>query len=119
MKKGKVKEFIKENKTAIIVGVATGVGCLIGYKACMHKINKQDPRILCDSLKDILDDAELVYSGKNNKNWKNNAMYTYVSETPIKPEELGELGKKMIKAGNPDKDYDFTHFIAFGKSKSK
>lgn len=115
MKKGKVKEFIKENKTAIIVGVATGVGCLIGYKACMHKINKQDPRILCDSLKDILDDAELVY-GQN----KRKTLYTQVLD-PVEPKDLGKLGEQMILDAkkHPGKEFKLTHFIACGEYNEK
>ena len=111
MKKGKVKEFIKENKTAIICGVATGVGCLIGYKVCMHKITKQDPRILCDSLKDILDDAESVY-GQN----KRKALYTQVLD-PVEPKDLGKLGKQMIEDAKeyPGKVFKLTHFIACGE----
>lgn len=112
----KVKKFVKDNKTAIIVGIATGVGCLVGYKICMHKIIKQDPRILCDNLKELLDDAEVVY-GEN----KNKALYAQVIETAIKPEELGELGKQMIENAKkyPGKEFKFTHFFAIGEFKEK
>ena len=111
MKKEKLRKFLKENKTAIIVGAATAVGALIGYKYCVHENAKEDPRVLCDSLKCILDDAELVY-GKN----KNKALYTQILE-PVNPKELGKLGEQMIEDAKkyPGKEFKLTHFIAIGE----
>ena len=112
MKKGKVKEFIKENKTAIICGAIGGMlAAGFGYKYCKYKIAKDDPIVLCDSLKDILYDAESVY-GQN----KRKALYTQVLD-PVEPKDLGKLGKQMIEDAKeyPGKVFKLTHFIACGE----
>lgn len=41
-KNGKVKEFVKEHKCAILACVCTGLGAVIGYK---YAVNRMDQRI--------------------------------------------------------------------------
>ena len=113
----KVKEFVKKYKIAIIGGVAAGIGGYIGYRACMHNVIKRDPRVLCDPIKELLDDAENTYGSNKNK-----ALYTAIID-PVNPNELGTLGKKMIedasRQGCPNCEFNMTHFIAMGEYKEK
>ena len=108
MKKFKVKEFVANHKDEII-GFATIAGCVaigvaIGRKLEYEEITSKYFVVKDEPTAKILNSAyELGKIG----------IFTGSKSTPIKPENLGELGEEIIRCGGGE--HGFTHFIAIGK----
>lgn len=107
--KKKVREFVEKHEDALaflggaIASIACGVG--IGY-LIDHRHHISDKVILLDGtvVKQVLMDAQTRYA---------NGMGAYGLTSPIRVNELGELGARMMKVGCTA-DQIFTHFIAIG-----
>lgn len=109
-KKEKVLNFVKENKCAIIGGVAAGIGCLIGYKYCIHTF-KNKIFVENDMLKAMLIDAQNTY----NKGDLCMHVKACKNDAPLQIEQLGTLGEYIRNEVGKNENYDFTHFITIGK----
>lgn len=110
MNNGKFKKFVEEHKVeiaygagAIIAIVSMSVGVKITNAIKIRKINSNPGRKI---VKDVLDDL----------NGKMVSVFGGIADGGFIPEQLGELGKKMLEEGVPE-DFKFTHFIAIGESK--
>lgn len=110
MKMKKVKEFCRKHKTAIAFLTGAGVvligGC-IGVavdKSNRRKFITENGHSILDVLDDYLSKARgdsKVFGGTN--------------VGPLKPSDLGEMGREMLNLGCPE-NQTFTHFIAIGES---
>ncbi len=110
--KKKVREFVEKHEDALavlgytIASITCGVyiGCLIDRR---YRIG--DKVFLTDGtvVKQVLVDAQTRYS---------NGMDAYGLTSPIRVNELGELGARMMKVGCAA-DKTFTNFIAIGPDK--
>lgn len=110
--KKKVREFVEKHSDALavlgysIASITCGVciGCLID-----HWYHIGDKVFLTDGtiVKQVLVDAQTRYP---------NGMGAYGLASPIRVNELGELGVRMMKVGCAA-DRTFTNFIAIGPSK--
>ena len=113
--KENVKKFYRENKTAIWVGIATGVGCYIGWKGCEHAYFEGDKNSLIvrdEHIKKVLIDMVDKF-GDSKVN-----MIVGVKDSSINAHQLGELGelaiKKAAEAAIDTDTLNFTHFIMIG-----
>lgn len=113
MKKNEIKTFVKENKKKILVIGLMGLAGAAGYKVGVNKSYKSlDALVKNDLLGDVIIDAVKKYPKDMClfKGWR-------FPEYAIKPQNLGELGERIILDGGADDV--FTHFIAIGPSKIK
>lgn len=107
MKKEKIKKFWKDHKFEIVSGIATGIGCFVGYSVCMHDMKKANAVIVHDSIRKVLFDS-------HDKHGSTVGLFTGITTNPVKPDDLGKLGKVMMELEITPKDAGFTHFIAIG-----
>lgn len=108
MKKGKIKEFVKNHKGVIINTAIIGTGVLcgaLGYKYG-HEYAIKNEYVLKDC-----NTIELLCSADNMHKAK--ACFSLIDTNGIKPEQLGELGKAMIRCGFEKQSY--THFLVIGE----
>ena len=106
-KKEKVLNFVKEHKTAIVGGLGVAAGGLITTV------------VFCKYFGD-----KVVITDKGLGNFMLNANRKYDIKTvyldgidcdiELKPEQLGELGQRMLNKFDVPADYTFTHFICIG-----
>ena len=110
MKIEKVKKFCRKHKTAIAFFTGMGVVCvgsIIGVavdKSNKKRFYTKNGHNVLSVLDDYLSKARgdsKVFGGTN--------------VGPLKPADLGEMGKAMLELGCPE-DQTFTHFIAIGES---
>lgn len=112
MKKEDAIKFAREHKWEIINGVVAGavlgIGMRAGYKYC-YKRNV----VLKDKLVDrLLLDCKEYYGNEP-------AVFAGVNTNGIELTDLGALGERMISSGiNPEANVA-THFLVFGKGKTK
>ena len=107
--KTKLKKFMEEHKkgVAIAAGIGTTVlGGIVGYKLC--KVNLDDGFLVTNQ------NMISVFENAVEKGLQPSDILTGIYETPLKPADLGELGKLAIGLGASE-NQEFTHFIAFGK----
>lgn len=107
--KGKVKEFVKEYKGEILLGTGLAVlGIGIGWNAnTLYDYFKGRVIVTHDGIKNTLCDAATKFKSKN---W----ICNYISDVPLKPEDLGKFGKKIMELSTDGEKPEFTHFIAIG-----
>ena len=107
MKMGKVKEFCKKHKSKIFFIAGASIGVLAtsaAYLTTMQTISNL--RIPYNArIYDVIKDAKQCYPDTF-------ALFSGRVDTPLKAEELGTLGEKIIELGG--KDNVFTHFVAIG-----
>lgn len=100
-----VKEFMREHKDAIKKGAFLTVAALgsgaFGYGICLACNTVVNHK----GIENILLDAERAYERK--------LVFVGAHDTPFKPEQLGEIGAKILACGATP-DCGFTHFIAIG-----
>lgn len=112
--KVKAKEFWSKNSDIIKVGVIGGVCAGVGSVLTIYGIKTYGRVVITsENLGNIIMDAQKRYGDKLG----NLTMYLNVIDNGLKPEELGELGKCMLRldeANGVSKERNFTHFIAFG-----
>ena len=111
MKKEKVKKYLKENKkevTRILIGSGLTIfGCVIGYKCGVRHVFKKEFVVGDELVKAVLTDADKVIDHKG--------VFGIGHDVGFKPEDLGELGKRILAANSRAKDIKFSHFVAIGK----
>lgn len=110
----KAKEYVKENKTEIVISVVGGcmlaAGVAIGWKSCLKSLG--------------LKEGMNVITNENINKWFNHVNATYPGpgmvkvalqtfEKPVNVNDLGKLGKEFKELGALDTD-GFTHFLAIG-----
>ena len=110
MKKQTIKEFVKENKGIIVtVTLSTIAGMVIGYKMKSYTSIPFNTEA-CKKIKRVFDSIPKGRRG---------AMFTGVCESnPIKVEDMGELGKRMIDCKIAP-EQTFSQFILFEIPKDK
>lgn len=110
--KKRVRKFVEKHEDALaVLGCAIAsitCGVCIGY-LIDHRYHIGGRVFLTDGtvVKQVLVDAQTRYS---------NGMDAYGLASPIRVDELGELGARMMKVGCAA-DKTFTNFIAIGPSK--
>lgn len=109
--KEKIKNYWETNKKSICNGLAVGVcltvGAFIGYEY-FRKVEIGNRVVVeNENVNKILNDALEEYS-------KGMSVFAGRNDTPIKINELGELGELIKEFDAPD-NADFTHFICIGK----
>lgn len=109
MKMKKVKEFCRKHKTMIAYFAGAGAACVgLVIGAAVNKANKSKfyeqngPSVL-----NVFDD----YLSKPRGDSK---VFGGTNVGPLKPADLGEMGKAMLELGCPE-NQTFTHFIAIGE----
>lgn len=106
--KQKVKEFVIEHKKELAVTGLMVLSGMVGYKMGYKGALKHEVVVTNSVVKRCLRDASDVYNNRI-------AAFGGWTMDGIKPEELGELGKKMLDL-EVDNNVNFTHFIAIGKN---
>ena len=107
----KAKKFIKDHKVEIAfaaglasAGAASLIGAYFGKRELM-KVRENANWKLINSVLTSIPDGTLVHT------------YGDIISGGFFPNELGELGARMIKAGIDMQNDSFTHFIAIGQEK--
>ena len=112
MKKEDVVKFVREHKWEIINGVVAGavfgMGMRAGYKYCCKRNVVLKNRIVDE----LLLDCKEYYGNKP-------AVFAGVDTKGIELTDLGTLGERMISSGISPEANVATHFLVFGKGKSK
>ena len=104
MKMGKVKEFCKKHKSKIFFIAGASIGVLATTAAYLTTISNLRIPYNARSY-DVIKDAKQCYPDTFD-------LFSGRVDAPLKAEELGTLGEKIIELGG--KDNVFTHFIAIG-----
>lgn len=113
-----VKDFIKNHKKTILIGVGVVTGLALGIygtnkfisnrKMVKTGVNLRACPPFDDVIADTLEDAYITYPGRHTTR-----SFIYEGD-PVRTDELGILGEMLIKDGK--KDETFTHFIAIGEA---
>lgn len=110
MKKGEMKQYLKDHKKEIALAVGgtllLGVGVLVGWQGCKKLKFGKGTHVYHRDIARYLDDARLVYPDK-------------ISTVCAKYDDIGitELGKLSERIELDDvftADHKFTHFICIG-----
>lgn len=110
MKMEKIKNYLKEHKTEILIGVGVTVvaigGAALGFYAGRNYFGKDEFRVNNKVI-------TKVFRSIPNGTMVNT--FGGIAADPLKIGDLGALGEFMAKIGVPEEDA-FTHFIAIGKT---
>lgn len=118
MDKAKVKQFVKDHKKEIFIGVTVAVGGMIVYK-----ITKQKPKFLKETVKlQSISDWEAIETERiKNLNWNLGEVTQLWNEgdcvnaiiNDITVNDLGSLGEECLKIDSVTKDTTVTMLVGF------